>query len=247
MKEKFPKTYEYLENFKKELVEKKIKYKTNPNYWYSLHRSRELNILEKPNKILTPQLQNKSSFTFDDDGLFIPDAGGYIVALKKEFKKLSKALLGVLNSKLFYFFITKTSTPYNNNYYYFKTNYILPFKLPNLSSEQQVIIGNIAQAIIFLKKQKEDKYHAICFVFEEIIDALVLEIYFVEEFKEEGISIMEHSKVEFQTLTESNDKLDLDTLLEIHKNIQEKKNPLRNQIKLMKIELKQLLNPILSV
>lgn len=247
VKEEFPKTYEYLENFKKELVKKKIKYKTNPKYWYSLHRSRELNILEKPNKILTPQLQNKSSFTFDNEGLFIPDAGGYIVALKKEFKALSKALLGILNSKLFYFFITKTSTPYNNNYYYFKTNYILPFKLPNLSSDQQAIIGLLTEAIILLKKQEEDKFHAISITFEEIIDALVLELYFSQEFKEESISILEHSKTELQTMLELNDRLDLEVLLNIHKSLQEKKNPLRNQIKLMKLELKHLLLPILSV
>ncbi len=38
--QKFPRTYEYLLQFKDELVEKKIKYKTNPKYWYSLHRAR---------------------------------------------------------------------------------------------------------------------------------------------------------------------------------------------------------------
>ena len=31
------------------------------------------------------------------------------------------------------YFIKNTSNPYNNNYYYFKTQYIEPFKLPNIT------------------------------------------------------------------------------------------------------------------
>lgn len=40
----FPKAYSYLLPFKEELVAKKIKYKTNPTYWYSLHRSRDISM-----------------------------------------------------------------------------------------------------------------------------------------------------------------------------------------------------------
>ena len=36
---RFPKAYKYVLPFKDELIEKKIRYKTNPKAWYSLHRS----------------------------------------------------------------------------------------------------------------------------------------------------------------------------------------------------------------
>lgn len=243
----FPKTYDYLSNFKNELVTKKIKYKTNPEYWFSLHRSRELEIILKPQKILTPQLQNKSSFTIDQTGSYVPDAGGYIVALKEKYANLSKPLLGILNSKLFYYFITKTSTPYNNNYYYFKTNYILPFKIPELNNSEMELIEFFVDSIILLKKENKDEYKEAIIFFEEIIDALVLEIYFKEEFKKGNIEILKFAQSEVSNPEKPNKKFEVSSLIEIFERIQEKKNPLRNQIKLMKLELKQLLLPILSL
>jgi hypothetical protein len=39
----------------------------------------------------------------------------------------------------------------------------------------------------------------------------------------------------------------LEQIKSVYAQLREKKNPLRNQIKLMKIELKELLNPILSL
>jgi hypothetical protein len=83
--------------------------------------------------------------------------------------------------------------------------------------------------------------------FQEVIDALIFQLYFSNDFKEVGIDILESCLDEFEDIK----KLDLgdkqEAVLKTYLRINEKKNPLRNQIKLMKIELKQLLNPILSV
>ena len=49
LKASFPKAYEYLLNFKDYLTEKKISYKTNPDYWYSLHRARDIPLFEQEN------------------------------------------------------------------------------------------------------------------------------------------------------------------------------------------------------
>ena len=46
----YPKAYQYLLNFKDQLVAKKIKYKTNPVYWYCLHNCREISLFDS-NKI----------------------------------------------------------------------------------------------------------------------------------------------------------------------------------------------------
>jgi hypothetical protein len=42
MKTQFPPAYEYLKPFKKHLVEKKVKYKTNPEFWFFLAANRSL-------------------------------------------------------------------------------------------------------------------------------------------------------------------------------------------------------------
>lgn len=134
LKRQFPLAYSYIENFKEDLVEKKIKYKTNPAYWYSLHRSRDLNLYTVP-KLITPQLQNNSHFTYDNSN-FLADAGGYVVVPNEEFSNNMLGFLALFNSSLFYYFIKSTSTPYNNNYYYFKTNYITPFGISRLFIER---------------------------------------------------------------------------------------------------------------
>ena len=125
---KFPKFYDYISNFREYLIDKKIKYKTNEKYWYSLHRSREMQIFER-NKILTPQLQNYPNFTVDEQCCY-PDAGGYCLNIKDENEDDLLYYLSILNSKLFWFFIKNTSTPFSHEYYYFKTAYIAPFKFP---------------------------------------------------------------------------------------------------------------------
>ncbi|MDC1194232.1 BREX-1 system adenine-specific DNA-methyltransferase PglX, partial [Crocinitomicaceae bacterium] len=58
LQENYPKAFNYLSNFKETLISKKIKYKTNPDFWWSLHNSRDLNLLEGK-KIITPYLSKR--------------------------------------------------------------------------------------------------------------------------------------------------------------------------------------------
>ncbi|WP_395063278.1 Eco57I restriction-modification methylase domain-containing protein [Flavobacterium sp.] len=174
LKKKFPLGYNYILNFKDELEEKKVKYKTNSKHWYSLHRSREL-FLFNSDKIITPQLQNKSSFTIDEKSFF-PDAGGYML-IKKENDLIDlKVYLAIFNSNLFYYFIKQTSTPYNNNYYYFKTNYIQPFSIPEIDKEFQNSAITLVDKIITLKKLNENVEEL-----ENEINKLVCDLYNLTE------------------------------------------------------------------
>ncbi|MBQ3922871.1 MAG: Eco57I restriction-modification methylase domain-containing protein, partial [Spirochaetales bacterium] len=85
LKEKFPLIYDYLKPFKKELVEKKIKYKTNSDYWYALHRAREITMFEQP-KIITPQISFGSNMTYDSQGMY-HNTKGYTIVLNEKYKK----------------------------------------------------------------------------------------------------------------------------------------------------------------
>ncbi|MBZ9779854.1 N-6 DNA methylase [Psychroflexus sp. CAK8W] len=122
----FPKTYAYLTNFRDHLTDKKIRYKTNPKYWYSLHRAREISIFEK-DYLITPQLQNYPNFTVKETNVYA-DAGGYLIVPKKDLNPLD--LLVILNSKLLWYFIKNTSSEYSGGYFYFKTKYLEPFGIP---------------------------------------------------------------------------------------------------------------------
>lgn len=82
--------------------------------------------------------------------------------------------------------------------------------------------------------------------FNEIIEAIVLESYFKNEFLEYNINVISQALELFAPLLPEKN-IDEKIIIEFHQKLIDKKNPLRNQIKLMKLELKQLLLPILSV
>lgn len=171
--DKYPRAYEYLLQFKDELLIKKVKYKTNPKYWYSLHRSRERRIMESE-KIITPQLQNYCNFAYDAKGMF-PDAGGYMLIIRDSYKHELLYYYGILNSSLFYHFIKSTSTAFNNNYYYFKTAYIEPFKFPETvqDSMKHEIIKSVEE---ILRLRNEDISNDIS-ALEKKVDNIVYQIY----------------------------------------------------------------------
>ena len=94
LKSKFPLTYEYLSHFKNELLIKKKKYKTNEKYWYSLHRSRDMNIFEQE-KILTPQLCLKGYATLDTNN-FYTNAGCYCLIRNDATLESNKFYLSII-------------------------------------------------------------------------------------------------------------------------------------------------------
>lgn len=188
----YPLGYKYINNFREELKIKKIKYKTNPEYWYSLHRAREKYIFESK-KILTPQLQNYPNFCIDNEKCY-PDAGGYSL-IKKENNIDINALLGIMNSSILWYFIKNTSTPFNNNYYYFKTQYLDKFTFPSCleSNDKVKKIAELVKQVLNNATSKEVS------VLEDKIDYLVYEIYMLTK---EEIEMVENTKRSVRKLNE---------------------------------------------
>ena len=130
LKLKFPKAFQYLGQFKEFLIGKKVRFKTNPKYWYSLHRSREIEIFSNE-KIVTATIQNYPHFTIDKTKA-LTDAGGYALVVKPNIDIEKVDLLPILNSKLMWFFIKNTSSVYRGGYYAFNTTFLNPFPIPDL-------------------------------------------------------------------------------------------------------------------
>lgn len=123
----FPLGYAYLEKYRTELTEKRIRQKTNPRYWYSCHRSRDMRVFES-DRIITPEISFGCNMTVAPAGMY-HNTMVYSLLPSPERTKSLAYWLGLLNSKLLWWFLTNTGNVLRGGYFRFKTNYLNPFPI----------------------------------------------------------------------------------------------------------------------
>lgn len=136
--EKYPKVYEYLYSVKDRLANRgtpKMKYP----YWYSLWNYRKIDNFENE-KIVTPDVCHNTSMYYDKDDFYYNDMC-YALIKKPNIIHSYKYLIGILNSKLFWFFLNNTGTVLSGGFFRFKTKYIENFKI--ILTEDESVIRNI--------------------------------------------------------------------------------------------------------
>ena len=135
-------TYRYLETHKIQLLNRD-KGKEKKYLWYEFGRSQSLNDHNK--KLLFPYMSNQPYFVYTskEDLLFY---AGY--ALFSNSTKELKILRKILNSKLFWYYITKTSKPYSGDYYALSKNYVKDFSICELTKSEE-------DFLIITKKQSD--------------------------------------------------------------------------------------------
>ena len=199
-RKKFPLTYEYLKTFKKELTEKKIKYKTNSKYWYSMHRAREIQFF-KSLKIITPVISLGCNMTLCDAGIYHNVSVCSLIP-KDHQKENLLYWLSILNSKVLWKFISNTSSVLRGGYYTFSTNYLAPFPIPtiNFNNPDEVklhdkVVKLVSEILtMYEEKEKNQNPRDLKEIEREIkntdkkIDNLVYELYGLTE---EEIDIVE--------------------------------------------------------
>lgn len=131
LSEKYPLAYAYLSNYKDELRELRIKFKTNPTYWYSCHRGREISLFEQQ-RIITPEISLGCNMTISPAGLY-HNTKVYSFIAKADREESQLYWLGVLNSKLLWFFLKSTGYVLRGGYYTFKTEYLKPFPIRTIN------------------------------------------------------------------------------------------------------------------
>jgi len=157
-KQQFPLTYSYFLPYKEELIEKKVRYKTNPKYWYSLHRSREISLF-KSKKIVTPETSFGTNMTIDENGYF-HNTQVYTLIKKANVHGDERYLLTVLNSEVMWFFLKCTGTILRGGYFRYKTKYLEPFPIPLVSvNEQKPFIEKAEEIMFSITALQKVQYH----------------------------------------------------------------------------------------
>lgn len=159
-----------------------------------------------------------------------------------------KYLLGVLNSSLVNFFIKQTSTNTNITA---KVLSSIPIIIPSAKMKEAII--RIVDYILIIKSLSSDviidQYvdnDVIARQFENIIDALVYELYFNNDFMQANISFVDSVLRDFQIISANTENV-VHIIQDTFTKFRSIDNDIRNNLKYMSIKMESLLAPIINI
>jgi type I restriction-modification system DNA methylase subunit len=154
MSSEYPLAYKYLLENKKYLENREHGRMKGDN-WYGYVYPKNIEVMSSK-KILIPDIADRASFALDEGGTYT-FTSGYGIVLKEGIDFSENYILGLLNSKLLYYYLTNISTPMRGGFFRYFTQYIeqLPIKQIKTSSEKSLhdkIVSFVASMLEFHKK-----------------------------------------------------------------------------------------------
>jgi hypothetical protein len=252
LKDLFPKGYSYLKECEDILKDRENGRLKGDEYWFRyIYPKNQVHF--KKEKLIAPDISMGGNFSIDEKGLFYSTTTLYGYVKKRETKESYKFLMAVLNSKVLWWYLVNTGTVLANGYFRFKPDYIKPFRIPKLKNTIEekafVILVDFVLTIKSIETQLNEfvPNNHIAEAFEEVIDAMVFELYFPDEFEKAGIHFIEYAERDFKSIEGKGPEEQKEIIHNSYQKLREKDNEIRNNLKEMKIELRDLLMPILTV
>src|SRR5690606_31910114 len=144
--------------------------------------------------------------------------------IKFKDKHLAGGYLAINKSTLEELPIVKIDNPRAFRMLYFYLENLLNDKLPDVNNF--VPNSHIAQ------------------LFEEVIDAMVMELYFKEDFEKAGIAFIKYAVRDFESIEGKTEPEQIEIIHRAYQKLREKDNEIRNNLKLMDIKLADIVMPI---
>jgi adenine-specific DNA-methyltransferase len=149
LKTKYPKTFDYLNRQKGELLKRKVELSNSEFYKYSAGRS--LNEYNNP-KIMIPDMLVENRISYDQKGIFYHGPAIHSVVFNEHAKEYDPLFyLAILNSRLFWFFIAKTSTSLRGNTYRLTPEFVSPFCFPKIDLHKSIDKKNYSRLVELAK------------------------------------------------------------------------------------------------
>lgn len=144
LKTKYPKAFAYFHKLKNELVKRKINVDDTNFYKYSAPR----NMTEylQP-KIMIPDMLIDNRISLDKNGIYFHGPAIHSVVFDNKVTTSPYFYLGILNSKLFWFFIINTSTALRGNAYRLTPEFLIPFCFPGIIASNQDACDKIINVV----------------------------------------------------------------------------------------------------
>lgn len=178
--DKYPRTKKYLTRYR-ELLLNRFEVKSDPSRWFAISVQRNKRFFEDyDEKILTPLYSKGNKFAYDDCKIknYFVLTDVYILVSKSKDYSL-KYLLGLLNSKLFNYYIASFGKLKRDGYYEYSKNTLSQLPIKKDDSYEQIL--TLVDSILVITKdddylqntQKQIKVN----VLEVEIDQLVYKLY----------------------------------------------------------------------
>jgi hypothetical protein len=248
----YPKGYLYLKECEFILKERENGRLINDAYWFRyIYPKNQLHF--KKEKLISPDISMGGNFTYDIEGKFYSTTTLYGYIKRSTIQESYKFLMAILNSKVLWWYLVNTGTILANGYFRFKPDYLKPFPIPELSNiEKETPFKILVDYILFLKAEDEPindfvPNSHIAETFEEVIDAMVFELYFPEDFKKAGIHFIEYAERDFIPIEGKTPEEQKEIIHNAYQKSREKDNEIRNNLKLMDTRLENIVMPIKSV
>ena len=154
IKNKLPKTYAFLKHFEKDIRGRERGKMDIEEGWFLYIYPKSLTKFGV-SKIMTQEISLGCNMTYDEKGEFYHPTTIYSFVKNERFNVDDKFYLGILNSRVMWFFLKNTGTELGGGYFRFKTNYLKPFPLPEISENSDLMIDNVNQILSSNKNLQE--------------------------------------------------------------------------------------------
>lgn len=190
---KYPKVYEYLLSYKKDLQNRS---NIKSNNWWIYPYPKNLSIMEEP-KLIIPVLSLYPRLIYDNKGFYMTGGGGGpfygLRPLEGDISILY--LMGVLNSKVFNFYVSKKSTQMRGGYFRYSKQYIEQFPIP-LANDLEIIknvekIIRLNKELPIVKTPQEEKLLKL--QIDKVVDDINIRVFELYNLTEEEIQNIDNS------------------------------------------------------
>lgn len=231
----FPDAWKYLQRNRRYL-EARENGKMKGEHWYGFVYPKNLEVMNSP-KLLVPDIAERASFALDAEGAFA-FASGYGITLKRECGFSLKFVLGLVNSRALDFYWRQISTPLRGGFFRYFTQYIEQFPVPSATKDQQGMTELLVDYLLWLNLQssvansnpKRPQDPAIASFFEQLLNALVYELFFPEEFHAASVrffALVNDAELPQLESLPSQKTVRLQALLDIFHKLQSPGHPIR--------------------
>lgn len=248
----YPNGYAYLKECEDVLRNREKGKLQKDEYWYRYIYPKNLTLFDNE-KLVAPDISLGGNFAYDEKGVFFQTTTIYGYIKKEHINESYKFWMALLNSRLFWWYLTNTGTTLANGFFRFKPDYIKPFPVPKeIPAETASIVETLVDYVLYIKS--EDKAISdmvsnrfISDYFERIIDGCIYELYFTEHMKDNKIDIIHfvHELIQpIDEITVEDEKRSI--IWNVFRKIKKTDNQVKDRIDMFTIKSRYILKTIIE-